>query len=261
GRLKAFFTKEKIHAFLIHLGISLIIFSILLYFILVEWYPQPLFANDGGWQGIRLIAFVDIVLGPFLTLIVYKKGKPRLKLDLAIIAVIQISALVSGIIVVYNEHPIAVVILNNRLYPITAAQVKKAEIEKTSLYQYSDLRPPLIFVKTPNDLSKLVDVISKSFRDGRELRLHGEFYEKLSSENKVLLRQGALSIDEFIDNKPNNNKIYQQFLKGSHYENNSILYFPIYSRYVFGIAVLDNDTFEILEILDIYPPNFGDKTP
>ncbi|MCG6936115.1 MAG: hypothetical protein LJE73_09510, partial [Proteobacteria bacterium] len=67
-------------AFLIHLGISLVIFLILAYIILIKWYPVPFFYTDGGWQGVRIVAAVDLVLGPLLTLLVYKHGKPGLKM-------------------------------------------------------------------------------------------------------------------------------------------------------------------------------------
>jgi hypothetical protein len=41
------------------------------------WYPEFLFKTDGGWNGIRLIAGIDFIIGPTLTLIVYKAGKTR----------------------------------------------------------------------------------------------------------------------------------------------------------------------------------------
>ena len=42
----------------------MVIFIIIGYLILFHWYPDFFFASDGGWQGIRIIAFVDLVLGP-----------------------------------------------------------------------------------------------------------------------------------------------------------------------------------------------------
>ncbi len=264
GRFKAFFTKEKINAFLIHLGLSLIIFGGLLYFILVEWYPQPLFRTDGGWQGIRLIAFVDIVLGPLLTLVVYKQGKAKLKMDLSIIAIIQFTALISGTIVVYNEHPVAVVIMDNRLNPIAAYQVKEAGISIASLSEYSDLHPPMIFVNLPKDPDKLLKLRTKTMGEGRELKLSGNLYEKLTQENKKFLIQNAMSVDAFLENKKDGVKkarelaIYKQFLKENKFSDRSLLYFPLYSRYEFGIAVLDSSTFEMLDILDIFPPQVGE---
>jgi len=265
GRVLAYFTKEKMHAFLIHLGISLVIFVGLLYFILVEWYPQPLFGTDGGWQGIQIVAFVDIVLGPLLTLVVYKKGKPRLMMDLVIIGIIQITALTSGTIVVYNEHPVAIVIMDNRLNPITAYQVKEAGIDLSSLKNFSDLHPPTIFVNLPDDPDELLKLRTKTLGAGKELRLNGELYQKLTQKNKNVLIQDAMSVDIFLNNKPSGLKkerelkIYSDFIKENKYKDRALIYFPLYSRYEFGIAVLDRATFEMLDILNIFPPQVGEE--
>ena len=87
------FKIPRINAFLIHLTISFIIFLVLAYLIVLHWYPLPYFHTDGGWRGIRIIAGVDLVLGPLLTLIVFKPGKPGLKFDLTLIGLAQAVAL------------------------------------------------------------------------------------------------------------------------------------------------------------------------
>ena len=80
-------------------------FLILLYFILVQWYAEPLFSNDGSWKVIRIIAGLDSILGALLTLIVLKVGKPSLKFDLTMIALVQTIALSWRILTTYNERP------------------------------------------------------------------------------------------------------------------------------------------------------------
>jgi hypothetical protein len=52
----------KKEAFLIHLGISLVIFAVLYYLIVYVWYPAPFFDMDYRLRWLRIIAFVDIVL-------------------------------------------------------------------------------------------------------------------------------------------------------------------------------------------------------
>ena len=76
-------------AFAIHFGISMLVFLLLLAIILVFWFPGILFNIDGGWTGLRIIIGVDLVLGPLLTLVVFKAGKPGLKFDLACIGLFQ----------------------------------------------------------------------------------------------------------------------------------------------------------------------------
>jgi hypothetical protein len=79
----------KLRAFAIHFGISFLIFIGLAYFVVAIWYPGFFFESDGGWEGMRIIVGVDLVLGPLLTLIVYKHGKPGLRFDLTLIGLVQ----------------------------------------------------------------------------------------------------------------------------------------------------------------------------
>jgi len=51
-------------AFLIHLGVSLALFLALVAIVVFLWYPGPLLTLEGGWEGMRIIAIVDLVLPP-----------------------------------------------------------------------------------------------------------------------------------------------------------------------------------------------------
>ena len=105
---------KRFGAFGIHLGISALIFIGLAYLVLFQWYPDMFFTTDGGWQGIRIIILVDMVLGPLLTLIVFKPGKPGLKFDLTCIGVFQLVCLAAGTYLVYNERPLAMVYVDGQ---------------------------------------------------------------------------------------------------------------------------------------------------
>ncbi len=251
---KSFFSKDKINAFLVHFALSLLIFIVLLYLIVFEWYPEPLFKTDGGWQGIRLIAFVDIILGPVLTLIVFKKAKKGLKLDLSVIATIQIVALISGVMVVYNEHPVAIIVLNGRLHPITAYQIKQAGMELSKLKKYSNLKPPLIYSNIPSDADEYSELLKDSLSSGRGIRLYGEYYEKWNEHNKLRVSQNSMSIKKFLHGKPKDQLVYNKFINNIDYKGHSFIYLPLYSRYKYGIAVLDENLFKIVAVLNINPP-------
>jgi hypothetical protein len=70
-----------------HFLISLLVFAGLAYLILYQWYPGFFYAIDGGWEGMRIIVGVDLILGPILTLVVFKAGKPGLRFDLTMVAI------------------------------------------------------------------------------------------------------------------------------------------------------------------------------
>ncbi|NOZ51665.1 MAG: hypothetical protein GXP08_00760 [Gammaproteobacteria bacterium] len=262
NKLTAFFTKEKRQAFFIHLGISLGIFLVLLYFILVYWYPHPLFTTDGGWQGIRLIAFVDIILGPLLTLVVYKKAKPRLVLDLTIIAVIQLSALVSGTWVVYSEHPTLVVFIEDHFKPITAYQVNEAGVTADAVKQLSKHHPPIAFLDLPNEADAMQALLKKLIAEQRPLSLVGELYRPLTESNMEKIRHAAVDMDSALKDRPEDMAKYQHYKKQNVDTVNDVIYIPLHSRYIYSMAVVDRNTLRLVDVLDILvnPKNTADES-
>jgi len=117
--------KNRWVAFATHFGLSLLIFLGLLGIIVFLWYPGALFAAAGGWQGIRIVVGVDLVIGPLLTMIVYNLAKPRRLLyrDLAIVGAIQLTCLVAGVAIVYTERPVAVVYCLDKFYALKRSEL------------------------------------------------------------------------------------------------------------------------------------------
>jgi len=140
--------KTKLKASGIHLGLSLIIFFVLAYQIYYVWYPVPYFSVDGGWQGIRLIAAVDLVLGPFITFLIFdlRKSRRAIVFDLIVIALFQASALVYGVVTTYQQRPVAIVLVDPWLISNVADSYGSQLDSLTELKQYSSETPPVIFV-------------------------------------------------------------------------------------------------------------------
>ena len=141
--------RNKVKAAAIHLLISLLIFSGILYLILFQWYPEPFFTAQGGWQGIRLMALVDLVLGPTLTLIVFNHMKKRreIMLDLSVIALVQLTALIWGGYTVYTQRPVALVYWAGNFYTVTSDDYAMQGISNPDFSNYSSHVPPLIYAK------------------------------------------------------------------------------------------------------------------
>ncbi|MFZ9040028.1 MAG: hypothetical protein ACO3DT_18465, partial [Gammaproteobacteria bacterium] len=114
----------KLKATAVHLSLSLVVFIYLVYQIYYNWYPQPYFAIDGGWQGIQIIAAVDLVLGPLITFLIFDLGKSRREnlFDLSVILIIQLGALFYGIAQVYNQRPVAVALVSQYMLAGTKEQ-------------------------------------------------------------------------------------------------------------------------------------------
>jgi len=150
----------KLKAASIHLLISLFVFVFLLYFILFEWYPDPFFTAQGGWQGVRLMALVDLVLGPSLTFIIYShiKSKKEIAFDLSLVAIVQIVALVWGGQQVYSERPVALVLWEGVFYPVTADYYALQDVDLEYLEQYRSGVLPVIYAAIDHSVLQLEEV-------------------------------------------------------------------------------------------------------
>ena len=71
--------RDKLKAAGIHLALSALVIAIIFGIIFLLWYPAPWFKVTGTNEIIWVLIGVDLVLGPALTLLVYKKGKKRSK--------------------------------------------------------------------------------------------------------------------------------------------------------------------------------------
>ena len=58
--------------------------------LILLWYPAPYFMAAGGWQGLRIAAPIDLILGPLLAFIVLnkKKGTKKLIGDMTVIVIL-----------------------------------------------------------------------------------------------------------------------------------------------------------------------------
>lgn len=142
---------RRLRAAGIHLLICLGIYAVTLYVLLAHWYPGFHFTVDGGWQGARIMALVDLVIGPLLTLIVFNPFKARrlIVFDLTCIGTAQVAALVWGFYAVHSQHPVAVTFHDGSFYSMTAEPLRIEKAEPGLLARLSDRTPALVYVAPP----------------------------------------------------------------------------------------------------------------
>ena len=153
-------------AFGIHLAISVAVFIVLLAIILLAWFPGILFQIDGGWSGLQIIIGVDLVLGPLLTLIVFKADKPSLKFDLSCIGIMQALCLAGGVMVVYLERPVALILAYDTVYSLAADEFTDFDQDPAVLDQFPGSYPKFVYTELPdNYISAEIEVVRSQFLD------------------------------------------------------------------------------------------------
>ncbi|MEM6640182.1 MAG: hypothetical protein AAF610_09795 [Pseudomonadota bacterium] len=183
----------------VHLGLSILVFLILAALIAGVLFPGALFWSTGGSEGIKLIAGVDLVLGPLLTLIVYNRTKPRGEIirDLSVIGVIQCAALAAGMFIVYQQRPITVTWANDRFYVATANEYRAADVAQDQMPALKPLSPVFGVIDLPDDPAERATIAMTYAMAGEPLHMRMTLYKPLpeKAETRALLRFNALNAD------------------------------------------------------------------
>lgn len=144
-----------------------------MYLIFYKWYPHDLFYTSGGWHGTKIIFFVDMVLGPTLTLVLTNSNKQNSELirDLCFCALIQVGALAYGISLLIDTKPEVLSIYDGSIYAIQNDQIANLP-DKSAFTNYPN-KPPLIY---SDDLSRY-DLSQPEFKAKAETVIeYGEKY-------------------------------------------------------------------------------------
>ncbi len=243
-------------AFLIHLGISLIIFLILAWIIVRIWYPFPYFSYDGGWQGIRIVAGVDLVLGPLLTLIVYKPGKKGLKWDMSIIAGIQAAALAWGVWITWYERPVATVYTIDHFTPVTAGEMRDHGRDYRTLASLDNHHPPLIYLDIPDDFDARQQLLAQSIATGVPLYLFTDRYRKIDARAKQWLIRESESLYQMMQNDADARKALEAFYRIRAELPHDYLFIPLHARNGRVVLVLERDSLDYVGIVKLDATRF-----
>lgn len=240
----------RLKAFATHLGISLIIFLVVLYFILFQWYPFPFFTTDGGWKGIQILAFVDVVLGPLLTLIVFKPGKKHLKIDMTVIGLVQAAALAWGIWVIHHERPAAAVFVEDYFSTVTTYDIGN-RLTPEERHKLGNRMPYIVNLNVPRE--KLQEVRLLALQTRRPMSLFTEYYAPLDTQGITAIVNQAADLAQHVADKPQFKTIYDRFMASHKSDQDKLLFLEWHGRNAHGYVAAYRDTLEFIEFLRIDP--------
>ncbi|NND91337.1 MAG: hypothetical protein HKN42_10775 [Granulosicoccus sp.] len=244
-------------AFGIHLALSLLVFSSLVAMMLLFWFPGELFFIDGGWQGLKLVAMVDLVLGPALTLVLFKPGKPKLLMDMAMIAGLQIAALAYGFHTTHQQRTVAIVFAENGFNTLSARDKLEADRQLAALDLQPQKLPPVTLLKLPLVLTP--DPKPEEYGQHLEDILNGypgpqqrsDQYVPLASHHE-LMQEDALSVQQLAD-RGALRAVEKSLVKRS-LDAEDVEFYRFKARYADGIAIFDPDAVRIVDYVTYESP-------
>lgn len=205
--------KDKITAFLVHLAISCVIALISMAIVYLVWNPEPLYKATGITRIFLLMLAIDITLGPLLTFIVYKKGKKTLKFDLAVIAVLQLSALAYGLYHVYEGRPVWIAYNVDRfdLVRVNEIDTRKIAQAKPEFQILSNTGPKYVAAVIPTtNLEKKNQILFDELGSGIAPSQRPELYQPLETVYPNIVKRALplTQLEQF-----NNSQLVKQTLE------------------------------------------------
>lgn len=235
-------------AFVSHLIFSLAILAVLLYLLTQHWYPGVFFHIDGGWDGLKIVLGCDIVLGPVLTLVVYKPHKKNLWFDLICIFIIQMSALTAGTWIVYKERPIALVYEQDRFFSLTRSNYTFVNVPVPDLNEFPGTTPKKIFVALPTDTTSRESLIKQYKAEEKLLRTDVALYQPMTPNWHRIIESGGISVEDMLKLFPNDQPEIDSWLLNNNRTSEDTLLIPISAASTWRFLYVDRTKPEILGI-------------
>ena len=111
----------------------------------------------GGKNMLFILAAVDVVIGPLITLIIFNPKKKSLKFDLAVIAIIQIAALGYGVYTLFQARPVYTVFVKNEFKVVSANDLDDEQRSKVTRTEFKTLPvtgPTLVVADEPTNVAE-----------------------------------------------------------------------------------------------------------
>ncbi len=206
----------KFKAFGIHFLTSLTLVSLLIAVTLWVWYPHY-FANASGvWRALGTVILVDVVLGPLMTLILYKKGKPGLLFDLSLVAVLQIVALAWAVWMLYAQRPVLVVYHDTLMVCLNQQQAKDAGANPQDFVLSEALLPQAVLPKAQTAAQKQArqEMIAASPPGALALPayLFGKEFKPMNTAALPEVLEDELDLSKIVQSKPEYQQRWEQFI-------------------------------------------------
>ncbi|MCB1825143.1 MAG: hypothetical protein H6974_15705 [Gammaproteobacteria bacterium] len=228
----------KWRAFTIYLTASILILLAFLWVMLFVWYPAPYFEIDGGWKVWGLLAGVNMVLGPLLTLIVFKPGKRGLWFDMTCIILVQLAALIYGGTIIYQQRPAFVVFGVDRFTSVPATDVDFDQLKYPELKRIAAIGPMLAEAKLPEDLKLRQELLFAVLSEGqKDLEFRPELYHPYQP-NLQQLRKHSIDLPQIAALNTDAKHAIDAFLASQGGQMEDYLYLPLKGRNTDIVMVL-----------------------
>lgn len=244
-------TRWKASAF--HFALSFAVLASLFSIILFRWYPPALFGMAKAGPLLSVLAGVDLVLGPLLTLIVYRPGKKGLKFDLVAIAILQVAALAFGLHTIWQSRPAYIVATTDRFHLVFANEIDEASAAKAAP-EYRDapwLGPRQVAAPLPDDPKARMEAMVEAMT-GLEIQFQPSKYRPYPAENGEPMA-ASIAVKDALALASAESRTKLQRMAGRHGNSETLALLPLKSTRGSTGVLVDRNNGAIVDFVDIDP--------
>lgn len=240
---------KRLKFFLCHFSISILIVFAVMGLVFFVWYPLPLAKAVGVTHIFLMMLTIDVIIGPLLSLLVYKEGKKSLKFDLMVIIIIQLSALCYGIYSIEQGRPAWLVYNVDRIELVRKNEIIQGDFKniQPQFQQSSWLKPQYVATDFSKDTQQRSEEMFAEVFNGISIAQRPERYIELSRATKQI-QQRVLPLKELeqYNSTAKVGKTLARYPKADGW-------LPLKANVVDMVVLINKETAEIIKIVDLRP--------
>lgn len=223
--------RDRLKAGLLHLALSALIAASIFALVRAVWFPHVLFEGAGGRRLFFVVTGVDVTLGPLLTTLVFdRRKKMLLKMDLAVIAALQLAALAYGISVLAEARPAFIAFVKDRFELVRADDVAKDDYAQArdARYRRAPITGPrIVGVRLPADPDETFR-LTMSALGGKDAQDYPKYYVPYD-EVRAEVKAHAQPIAELRRLNPGRDAAIDRLLERMDRAESDVLFVPMRS--------------------------------
>lgn len=238
----------------IHFLLSLLAGGLVFGLLFGLWFPPPYFHAAGADKLVLLLFGIDLTLGPLLTLIIFKSGKPGLKFDLTVIGLVQAAALVYGLHVITVTRPVFLVGAIDRFNLVSAKDIDPADLAEARHEAFRHLSwtgAQLVAAERPTDSAERTKLLFSGL-EGKDIERLPKYFVPYAEQAQTLL-QRAQPLDKLRPHDTAASAEVDAWLARNGRNRADVVWLPVMARNASLTMMMDKQSGQPLGALDIDP--------
>jgi hypothetical protein len=202
-----------------------------------------------------LILVVDTSLGPLITLIIFNPKKKSLEFDLAVIAMLQLCALIYGVHTVFIARPALIVFNVDRFDVVSAIDVDEKSLSKAVKSGRPNLSwwgPKIVAAMLPTESEERKKILFSSIQGGADLPQLPEYHFPYE-EAKLDVIAKALPISRLKNFNKISGHEWSKIITPLGKSELELGYLPLRAHFKDGAVIVDKSNGKVLSIVLLNP--------